>query len=219
MVPVGIFFLALLSFSLACSSPPTPTPRPIPRAIATPTQPEGPNMLIDTSKTYIATLKTDAGDIVIKLAADLAPITVNNFVSLARKGYYNESTFHRVIPGFMAQGGDPTGTGSGGPGYTIEDEYSPELRHDKGSISMANTGRPNSGGSQFFITYEPTHFLDGYNEDGTAKPCGTPGVSCHAVFGHVTDGMDVVEALKPRDPGQNPNFLGTKLNEVVIEEQ
>ena len=105
-------------------------------------------MNIDTNKTYTATLRTSKGDIVVRLDAGKAPITVNNFVSLARQGYYNDSTFHRVLPGFMAQGGDPTGTGAGGPGYTIEDEFT-DLTHERGAISMANTGHPNTGGSQF----------------------------------------------------------------------
>ncbi len=107
-------------------------------------------MTIDATKTYIATLKTEVGDIVIELAAKETPITVNNFVTLARNGYYNGTTFHRVLlsPPFMAQGGDPTGTGSGGPGYTIQDEFT-DLSHERGVISMANTGQPHTGGSQF----------------------------------------------------------------------
>lgn len=159
-------------------------------------------MTLDTSKTYIATLRTDKGDIVIELAADKTPITVNNFVNLAKQGYYADSTFHRVLPGFMAQGGDPTGTGTGGPGYTIEDEFT-DLVHDRGVLSMANTGRPNTGGGQWFITLVPTPHLDGK----------------HAVFGKVVEGMDVVDSLTPRDPGQNPGYDGDKLIEVLIEER
>ena len=159
-------------------------------------------MTIDATKTYIATLKTEVGDIVIELTAEQTPITVNNFIVLARKGYYNGTTFHRVLAGFMAQGGDPTGSGGGGPGYTIQDEFT-DLTHERGVISMANTGRPNSGGSQFFITHVPTPHLDGK----------------HTVFGRVTEGMEVVEALKPRDPGQNPDSPGSTLNEVLIEER
>lgn len=158
-------------------------------------------MSIDTSKRYIATLRTQKGDIVIELDAKKAPITVNNFVSLATRGYYNNSTFHRVLPGFMAQGGDPTGSGSGGPGYTIADEFT-DLTHERGVISMANIGQPNTGGSQFFITYVPTHHLDGR----------------HTVFGKVTQGMDVVDALRPRDPQQRPTFPGDTLIEVLIQE-
>ena len=159
-------------------------------------------MTLDTSKTYIATLRTEKGDIVIELAAEKTPITVNNFVNLAQKGYYTDSTFHRVLPGFMAQGGDPTGTGSGGPGYTIEDEFT-DLVHDRGVISMANTGRPNTGGGQWFVTLAPTPHLDGL----------------HAVFGKVVEGMDVVDSLTPRNPGQNPDYEGDKLLEVLIEEK
>jgi len=162
-------------------------------------------MTIDTTKTYFATLKTEVGDIVIELAAKETPITVNNFVTLAQKGYYNGTTFHRVLkdPPFMAQGGDPTGSGAGGPGYTIQDEFT-NLSHERGVISMANAG-PNTGGSQFFITYVATPHLDGR----------------HTVFGKVIEGMEAVEALKARDPGQNPppNFPGSTLNEVLIEER
>ena len=160
-------------------------------------------MTIDATKTYIATLKTEVGDIVIELNAEKAPITVNNFVELARKGYYNGTTFHRVLANFMAQGGDPTGSGAGGPGYAIKDEFT-DLTHERGAISMANSG-PNTGGSQFFITLVPTLHLDGK----------------HTVFGKVIEGMEVVEALKLRDPGQSPppDFQGTTLNEVLIEER
>jgi cyclophilin family peptidyl-prolyl cis-trans isomerase len=159
-------------------------------------------MTIDPSKTYIATLKTAKGQIVVELNGGKAPETVNNFVNLARKGYYNNSTFHRVLPGFMAQGGDPTGTGAGGPGYTIPDEFT-DLSHEKGVISMANKGQPRTGGSQFFITYVPTPWLDGK----------------HTVFGVVISGMQVAESLTPRDPNQNPGYLGDRLLEVTIEEK
>ncbi len=145
-----------------------------------------PDMIIDTSKDYQAIIKTAKGDITIELADDLAPITVNNFVFLARQGYYDGVTFHRVIEGFMAQTGDPTGTGTGGPGYTIPDEFSDELRHDAaGIVSMANTGYADTGGSQFFITYSAQSHLD----------------DVHSVFGHVIDGMDVLESLTLRVPG------------------
>ena len=120
-----------------------------------------PEMVIDPSKRYTATISTDNGDIVIELFADKAPRTVNNFVFLARDGYYDGVTFHRVIKGFMAQGGDPTGTGSGGPGYKFADEFHPALKHDSpGILSMANAG-PGTNGSQFFITYSATPHLDG----------------------------------------------------------
>ena len=203
--PIALASLLLLLAVLgaACSGDPTPTATLTP--VPTPTQlPKGPPMTIDATKTYIATLKTEVGDIVIELTAKETPITVNNFVTLARKGYYNGTTFHRVLldPPFMAQGGDPTGTGTGGPGYTIQDEFT-DLSHERGVISMANTGRPHTGGSQFFITYVPTPRLDGK----------------HTVFGKVTSGMDVADALKPRDPNLQPDFPGTTLTEVVIEER
>ncbi len=158
-------------------------------------------MTIDTAKQYTATLRTEKGDIVIALRADKTPITVDNFVKLARDGYYNNTTFHRVISNFMAQGGDPTGTGSGGPGYAIPDEFT-DLTHERGVISMANAG-PNTGGSQFFITFVPTPHLDGR----------------HTVFGAVTEGMDVVDSLTPRDPNQGPDFPGDTLIEVLIAEE
>ena len=143
-----------------------------------------PPMTIDPKKMYTATFKLDKGDIVIELFADKAPRTVNNFVFLAREGFYDGVTFHRVIPGFMAQGGDPTGAGSSGPGYRFADEFHPALKHDKpGILSMANGG-PNTNGSQFFITFAPTPHLDGY----------------HSVFGQVIQGMDVLLGITPRDP-------------------
>jgi len=164
-----------------------------------------PAMQIDPSKQYFAILKTEKGDIRIQLFADKAPKTVNNFIFLARQGFYDNITFHRVIPGFIAQTGDPTGTGSGGPGYTIEDEFNPDLKHDRpGRVSMANKGRPNTGGSQFFITYAPAPHLDGH----------------HTIFGQVVEGMDVLEKLTERRPSQNPNAPpGDKLLTVEIEER
>ena len=158
-------------------------------------------MTIDIAKQYKATLRTEKGNVVIALNAEKAPITVNNFVNLARRDFYKNTTFHRVISGFMAQGGDPTGTGSGGPGYTIADEFS-DLKHERGVISMANTGAPNSGGSQFFITYAPQPHLDGR----------------HTVFGKVLEGMDILESFTPRDPAQ-PTSPGVGLLEVIIEER
>jgi cyclophilin family peptidyl-prolyl cis-trans isomerase len=160
-----------------------------------------PPMTIDSNSHYVATLETERGDIVIHLFSKEAPRTVNNFVFLAREGFYNDTTFHRVIAGFMAQGGDPTGTGSGGPGYRFADEFNPALRHDSpGILSMANAG-PNTNGSQFFITHGPTPHLDDH----------------HAVFGKVTNGMDVLLSLSPRDPA-SADFLGDSLMRVVIQE-
>jgi cyclophilin family peptidyl-prolyl cis-trans isomerase len=166
---------------------------------------EAPAMQIDPGKQYIAEFLTEKGSITIELFAREAPQTVNNFVFLARQGFYDGITFHRVIPGFMAQTGDPTGTGGGGPGYTIQDEFSPELRHSQaGILSMANKGQPNTGASQFFITYGPTPHLD----------------DKHAIFGRVVEGMDVVQQLTERRPSQNPNAPpGDKLVSVTIEER
>jgi len=164
-----------------------------------------PAMQIDPSKQYLAELQTEKGTILIQLFADKAPKTVNNFVFLAREGFYDKITFHRVIPGFMAQTGDPTGAGGGGPGYNIEDEFSPDLRHDQpGTVSMANKGQPNTGGSQFFITYGPTPHLD----------------DKHTIFGRVVDGLEVLEQLTERRPSQSPNAPpGDKLLSVEIEEK
>jgi peptidylprolyl isomerase len=165
-----------------------------------------PPMTIDPDKSYTATIVLEkGGNIVIELFAKEAPNTVNNFVFLAQDNYYNQGTFHRVIAGFMAQGGDPTGTGGGSPGYEFDNELSPLRRHDTpGVLSMANkglSGGRGTNGSQFFITFVPTPALDGYNPDGTAKDCGAPRTSCHTVFGRVIGGMDVVLGITLRDPG------------------
>jgi peptidyl-prolyl cis-trans isomerase B (cyclophilin B) len=142
-----------------------------------------PAMQIDTDQTYLATLETDAGTIELELYPEHAPKTVNNFVFLAREGFYDGTTFHRVISDFMVQGGDPTGTGRGGPGYRFEDETAGNpLKHETGVISMANAG-PNTNGSQFFITHSPQPHLDGN----------------HTVFGKVIQGQDVVDAIKQGD--------------------
>jgi cyclophilin family peptidyl-prolyl cis-trans isomerase len=135
------------------------------------------------------------------LFADKTPKTVNNFVFLARQGFYEGVIFHRVIANFMAQGGDPTGSGSGGPGYKFADEFHPSLKHDKqGVLSMANAG-PNTNGSQFFITHVPTPHLD----------------NRHSVFGQVIEGLDVLMAIKPRNP-QAPEYEGVKIISVEIVE-
>jgi peptidylprolyl isomerase/peptidyl-prolyl cis-trans isomerase B (cyclophilin B) len=164
--------------------------------------PEPPPMVIDPEKTYQATIVTENGEIVIELYAEEVPNTVNNFVFLAGEGFYDNTTFHRVIPDFMAQGGDPTGTGTGGPGYTFEDEFHPELRHDgPGILSMANSG-PNTNGSQFFITYDATPHLD----------------DRHSVFGRVIEGQDILDAITPRDPQQAPDVPGDLILTIKIEE-
>jgi peptidyl-prolyl cis-trans isomerase B (cyclophilin B) len=152
-----------------------------------------PPMTIDPSKSFTATFKTSRGAIVVELFPDAAPNTVNNFVFLAREGFYNGTQFHRVIPDFMVQGGDPEGTGRGGPGYKFKDEFSAKSRkHAVGSLSMANAG-PNTNGSQFFITHVVTGWLDGK----------------HTVFGQVKSGQDIVDAIKQ----------GDTLESVTIEEK
>jgi cyclophilin family peptidyl-prolyl cis-trans isomerase len=160
-----------------------------------------PEMALKPSHDYHANLVTEKGTVRIKLFAEDAPQTVNNFVFLAREGYFDGTTFHRVIEGFMAQGGDPTGTGAGGPGYSIRDEFHPDLRHDRpGVLSMANRG-PNTGGSQFFITHVATPWLD----------------DRHAVFGEVVEGMEVVNSIRERDP-QSDREPGDRIERVEIEE-
>ena len=160
-----------------------------------------PVMEIDPSKKYTARMETDKGSMVIELFADKTPKTVNNFVFLSRQGFYDGIIFHRVIADFMAQGGDPTGRGSGGPGYRFEDEFHPGLKHDRpGLLSMANAG-PNTNGSQFFITHVPTPWLD----------------NKHSIFGQVIEGMDVLMAIPPRDP-MRPESPGVKILSVTITE-
>ena len=142
-----------------------------------------PALEIDVKKNYRATLETPRGNIVIDLYPQYAPKTVNNFVFLARQGFYDGVTFHRVIPNFMIQGGDPTGSGRGGPGYRFEDEFAGNpLKHETGVLSMANAG-PGTNGSQFFITHSPQPHLDGK----------------HTVFGKVVEGQDVVNAIRQGD--------------------
>jgi len=161
-----------------------------------------PAMGIDPQKSYTATIQTDGGDIVLQLSADKTPNTVNNFVFLAREGFYDGVIFHRVIENFMVQGGDPTGTGRGGPGYSFADEFHPELRHDGlGVLSMANAG-PNTNGSQFFITHVATPHLDGK----------------HSVFGRVTGGLDVLMAIPVRDPAQ-AQAPAVAIKTILIEEK
>ncbi len=162
-----------------------------------------PAMAIDVHKQYFATVKlAKGGEFVIQLLPDKAPLTVNNFVFLAREGYYNGTTFHRVIDGFMAQGGDPTGSGMGGPGYHFPNEDS-DLTFDKaGVVAMANAGR-DTNGSQFFITFSPAAYLNGG----------------YTIFGQVISGMDVVNGLRRRDPQTNPNYSGDAIESVSITEK
>lgn len=172
----SILVLVILLVTACATAPPEPAPTPKLMSYSAP-----PPMTIDTSKQYMATIKTSKGDLQLELFASDVPVTVNNFVFLTGEGFYNGTTFHRVIPGFMAQGGDPTGSGRGGPGYSFADEFT-KRTHVTGALSMANAG-PNTNGSQFFITYAPQHHLDGK----------------HSVFGQLIDGMDVLEAIKPGD--------------------
>jgi cyclophilin family peptidyl-prolyl cis-trans isomerase/protein-disulfide isomerase len=162
-----------------------------------------PPMQIDVAKQYIATLETEKGDVVIQLFPDKAPMTVNSFVFLARQGWLNNVTFHRVLPDFVAQSGDPSGTGFGGPGYTFADEIT-ELNFDKaGVVGMANSG-PGSNGSQFFITYGPVPNLDGK----------------YTVFGEVIEGMDNLQSITPRDPSESLGLPpGDKILSIKIQEK
>lgn len=172
----------------AVQGSPMQTERPL--AELDPTQRDGyydsyPETVIDNSKTYDAVIRTQKGDITIRLFADEAPKTVNSFVFLANQGFYDNLTFHRVLEDFMAQGGDPTGRGSGGPGYKFEDETNNGLVFDRpGLLAMANAG-PNTNGSQFFITFVPTSWLNGK----------------HTIFGEVTEGEEVLSQITRRQPG------------------
>jgi len=159
-----------------------------------------PPQLIDTTKQYFATVEmANGGQFVIQLYPDKAPATVNSFVFLACKGYFNGVTFHRVLEGFMAQGGDPEGTGGGGPGYEFENEDSDLVFDKEGVVAMANAGR-DTNGSQFFITFGPQEFLNGG----------------YTIFGQVVEGMDVVNSITRRDPDQAPSFAGDAMETVTI---
>ncbi len=183
-IAVSIVIGAVL-LSASCAGD-APEPAPKPKTYSAP-----PPMTIDTSKQYMATIETEKGNLVLELFASEVPITVNNFVFLAREGFYDSTTFHRVIPGFMAQGGDPTGTGTGNPGYAFADEFT-EHKHGTGTLSMAHSG-PNTNGCQFFITYAPQPHLDGK----------------HSVFGQLIEGMDILEKLEN----------GSVIKRIVIEEK
>ena len=168
----AILVLVTLLLTSCTVVPSEPAPMQKPMSYSAP-----PPMTIDTSKQYTATIETGKGNIVLELFASDVPVTVNNFVFLTRERFYDGTTFHRVIPDFMAQGGDPTGTGTGGPGYKFADEFT-EHPHVTGALSMANAG-PNTNGSQFFITYSPQHHLNGK----------------HSVFGQLVDGTNVLKAI------------------------
>jgi cyclophilin family peptidyl-prolyl cis-trans isomerase len=165
---------------------------------------QAPAVQIDVNRRYTAAIDTVKGVITVELLPQAAPVTVNNFVFLARQGYYDGVTFHRVLPGFVAQGGDPTGTGGGGPGYFIPNETSAGLTFDgEGVVAMANSGADRNG-SQFFITYGPQPDLDGG----------------YTIFGRVIAGMDVARALTPRDPSADPNAPpGDVINTITILEE
>jgi len=163
---------------------------------------KAPELTIDPTKKYTAVFKTDKGDITVSLYAAKVPRTVNNFIFLAREGFYDNTIFHRVIADFMAQGGDPTGTGMGGPGYKFNDEFDASLRHSgPGVLSMANAG-PNTNGSQFFITHVPTPWLD----------------HKHSVFGQVVKGLEVLMSIPERDPNmRNSPAVALKTVEIIEE--
>lgn len=163
-----------------------------------------PSQVIEDGKEYQATIETEKGDIVVDLFADETPVTINNFAYLSEQGWYDDNTFHRVIPGFVAQAGDPSGTGIGWPGYRCSDELNPELIFDEpGLLGMANSG-PDTNGSQFFITLDAQPNLDGL----------------HTVFGRVTEGMEVVESLTARDPqSAGPGELGDRILTITVEEK
>jgi cyclophilin family peptidyl-prolyl cis-trans isomerase len=200
----GFVLLAAVLLWVILSSQKTQTQKgEIPPLNATKQYAYAPPMLIDTSKQYFATVEmAKGGEFVIQLYADKAPITVNSFVFLARQGYFDGATFHRVLEGFMAQGGDPTGTGSGGPGYKFVNEDS-DLTFDKaGVVAMANAGR-DTNGSQFFITFAPVPRLNGG----------------YTIFGQVISGMEVVNGITRRDPGKNPTFSGDVMESVTITEE
>lgn len=162
-----------------------------------------PPTIIDPERQYQIILQTAKGDMRLHLYADQAPLTVNNFVSLALDGYYDSTTFHRVLAGFMAQGGDPTGTGMGGPGYQFADEIVPELTFDRrGLLAMANSG-PGTNGSQFFITFAPAEWLNGN----------------HTIFGEVIAGQEVLDAIRLREPSTDPAEGDLILQVIVLESE
>jgi cyclophilin family peptidyl-prolyl cis-trans isomerase len=213
LVVIGLLIVAGIWYFLPKSEEPTPTASNVDFGNATACerfadipvadQYSAPPLNIDTTRQYFANVKmATGGEFVVQLYADKAPKTVNSFIFLACKGFFDGVTFHRVLEGFMAQGGDPTGTGMGGPGYQFEDEFS-DLTFDRaGLVAMANSG-PGTNGSQFFITYVPTPHLNGL----------------HTIFGEVIEGMDVVNGLTRRDPDQSPAVEGDAIETITIAEQ
>lgn len=165
---------------------------------------ECPPMTVDTDVTYLATIETEGGDIVLELFPDIAPLAVNSFIYLAENDWFDGVIFHRVLPGFVAQTGDPTGTGFGNPGYSFSNEITADLVFDRaGLVAMANSG-PDSNGSQFFITYAPAPNLNG----------------SYTIFGEVIEGMDVVDGITPRDPQQGGDIPpGDLILNIIIDKQ
>ncbi len=205
MVALGVVVVvvAAILWAIFSSQKPTQKAEQLPVLVGTDQYASAPPMLIDKNKQYTATVKmAKGGEFVIQLYADKAPITVNSFVFLARQGYFDGVTFHRVLEGFMAQGGDPTGTGTGGPGYQFVNEDN-DLKFDKaGVVAMANAGR-DTNGSQFFITFGPAEQLNGD----------------YTIFGQVVSGIDVVNGIRLRDPAQNPTYPGDAMESVTITEK
>jgi len=201
-IALAVFILAAAGILWAVTAS-----RPPAGETASPTSPRTydaqPPMQIDPQKSYTATVRMAAGgEFVIQLFPEEAPVTVNNFVFLARDGYFDGVTFHRVLKGFMAQTGDPTGSGSGGPGYLFDNEDSQLVFDKAGVVAMANAGR-NTNGSQFFITFGPAPHLNGG----------------YTIFGQVTSGIEVVNGLRLRDPEQNPTYTGDVIDTITITEE
>jgi cyclophilin family peptidyl-prolyl cis-trans isomerase len=194
-VAIGFVLVAVL---FVASQPADKTP------LATLNESGGKELAKNESKGTIVRLETTNGTMKVRLFDEKAPLTVANFVKLVKSGFYDGTIFHRVISDFMIQGGDPTGTGTGGPGYTIKDEFVAGLKHDKkGILSMANTGQPNTGGSQFFITLVPTPWLDGK----------------HSVFGELIEGMNVLDAIGKTETNANDRpLVDVKIIKATIEQ-
>ena len=209
-----LVLMALFLVYLSCETTPDSSNEPTAKSYDAP-----PPFSIDPTNDFSAVFEMEnGGKFTLDLYEKLAPKTVNNFVFLARDGYYDNTTFHRVIDNFMAQGGDPSGTGGGNPGYYFDNELHVDARHDSaGIISMANKGEINgkgTNGSQFFITFSPAEFLDGFDENDKPKDCSAN--SCHSVFGKVVSGMEVVNGISRRDPSI-ANKQGDVIKSVTIE--
>lgn len=202
LVVAALVWLALANPSFIKKIFPDPTPTATPTPVVERKQYDAPPpMTIDVTKQYFATVKlAKGGEFKIHLFADKAPKTVNNFVFLAREGFYDGTTFHRVIEDFMAQGGDPNGDGSGGPGYQFEDEFSDLIFDKAGLVAMANSG-PDTNGSQFFVTFAPTSHLN----------------NLHTIFGEVVEGMDMVNGITRREPGMDTS--GDIIESITITEE